>query len=144
MILELLTATGMGAALLKLFDTWAAKRKPASEAAAELIKLAIEASGSSVEQLLSRLDEADRRNADMADEIAALKAENVECRREGEQLRQNARQLEQKIDSLTRQLRDVSATSPGGALHGAMIEMAGGEARLTRPAPVRKPRRKTP
>lgn len=66
-------------------------------------------------------------------EIDNLKHENEQCRIEGEQLRQQARGLEQRIDSLLRQLKDPASTLPGGSLSGAVIELAEGDVKVTRP-----------
>lgn len=66
-------------------------------------------------------------------EIEDLKHENDRCRIEGEQLRQQARGMEQRIDSLLRQLKDPASTQPGGSLSGAVIELAHGDVTVTRP-----------
>ena len=82
----LLLGGGVGAGLLKLIETWASKRKPPSEAAAELIKLAMEASGSSVQQLLTRLDEADQRYNDLSGRFDTLSAAHADCERRCDEL----------------------------------------------------------
>lgn len=105
----LLLGGGVGAGLLKLVETWASKRKAPSEAAAELIKLAMEASGSSVQQLLTRLDEADQRYNDLSERFDALTQSHAECEQRCDALTAARRDDRQMIESLIRRLRDPNA-----------------------------------
>lgn len=129
--LNLLIGGGVGAGLLKLFDTWLAKSRPPEQAAAALIELALKASGSSVEQLLSRLSETEAR-------LDALTAAHEDCEDRCTQLQGQVRNQEQRIDSLLRQLRDPASMQPGGSLAGALIEVTKDDIVVTRPR--RKPR----
>lgn len=124
--INLLIGGGVGAGLLKLFDTWMSKRRSPEQAAASLIELAMKASGSSVEVLLSRLKEAENR-------LDALTEAHAECEDRCTTLTGRVRQQEQRIDSLLRQLRDPEATQPGGLLAGALIEVTKDDVLITRP-----------
>lgn len=133
-----LGAGGLGAAALKLIDTLVSKRRTPEQrladsagAASELIELALRASGSSVEQLLSEIGE-------LRGEITALKASHAECEARCEALTQADRQRQQTFESLMRQLKDPAATAPGGSLQGAIIELAHGDARDVAPPRRRK------
>lgn len=132
-VLEVLAGMVGGGALAKLVEAVMKGRTPKKDvmtAVAEAADLLMDGMREDLNVLRGAL-------ATQASEIAALKAENVECRAEGEQLRQQARGLEQRLDSLLRQLRDPAATQPGGSLSGALIEMSGGDVTVSRPA--RKP-----
>lgn len=127
---------GVGALAFKLAQIWLEKRaaKPSTtKDAADLVSAAAafqialnDAAKGTVADLIANQERLEA-------EIENLKRENAECRVEGEALRQAARQLEQKLDSLMRQLRDPQATRPGGSLSGALIEMADGDVKVTRP-----------
>lgn len=104
----------------------------AAGAAADLIELAMKASGHSVERLLSQIDDLERTVQELKDSHAECERKAQEQGREIEQLRAARREDRQMIDSLLRQLKDPNATLPGGALAGAVIELAGGAAKVTR------------
>jgi chromosome segregation ATPase len=80
-VITVLLSGGAGAGLLRVLETWAAKRKPPAEAAADLIKLAMEASGTSVQQLLQRLEEADDRYSELSAKFDTLAASHADCER---------------------------------------------------------------
>jgi len=124
--INLLIGGGVGAGLLKMFDTWMAKRRSPEQAAAALIELAMKASGSSVESLLSRLK-------DTEDRLDALAEAHEECEGRCTALQGQVRQQEQRIDSLLRQLRDPGSMRPGGSLSGAIIEVTKDDVLITRP-----------
>ncbi|ADL00707.1 hypothetical protein [Brevundimonas subvibrioides] len=127
---------GVGALAFRVAQIWIEKRagRPSStKDAADLVTAAAafqvalnDAAKGTVADLIANQERLEA-------EIENLKAENVECRAEGEALRQAARQLEQKLDSLMRQLRDPQATRPGGVLSGALIEMADGDVKVSHP-----------
>lgn len=140
----------VGAAFLKLAEVWLSKRRTPEELAAAVVA-ASEAHMTGMRQDFDRLREELSRQKDAhAREIAELKREHAEreaaCDRRLDELQGQLRESRQEVASLLRQLRDPAATAPGGPLHGAVIALADGEARVTRPvlpAP-RKSRRKTP
>lgn len=127
---------GVGAIALKLAQSWLAeraKRPSPSRDAADLVTAAAtfqealnEAAGGVIAGLVANQQRLEA-------EIEELKRENEQCRTEGEQLRQQSRGLEQRVDSLLRQLRDPASTQPGGSLSGALIEIADGDVKVTRP-----------
>lgn len=134
--LALLASGGVGAAAFKLVQIFIEKRagapskaKDAADivAATAAFQLALNAAAQGIVGDLRATVER------LEAEIDDLKRENETCRLEGEQLRQNARQLEQKLDSLMRQLKDPQATRAGGSLANAVIEMADGDVKVTRP-----------
>lgn len=133
-----LGAGGLGAAALKLVDTVVSKRRTpeqklgdAADAAGHLIELALEASGSSVKQLMGELRA-------LRAKVDNLERSHAECEARCESLTQDNRQMAQKLDSLLRQLRDPASTQPGGALSGAVIELADGDVTVIPPASQRR------
>lgn len=137
-IASLLGAGGLGAAALKLVETMVGRRRTpeqklgdAADAAGHLIELALEASGSSVKQLMGELRA-------LRTKVDNLEKSHAECEARCESLTQDNRQMAQKLDSLLRQLKDPASTQPGGALAGAVIEMADGDVTVIPPARTRR------
>lgn len=147
-VVALAGAGGLGAAGLKLFEAWMAKRRTpeqrigdAAGGASELIQLAMQAAGTSVQQLLAEVKDLKERMDVLQDSHDACERKNVELSQQVEQLTQLRRQDTQRIDSLLRQLADPAATAPGGSLSGAVIEMAEGTVTVTKPE--RRTRKRT-
>lgn len=124
-----LTGTGalLGAAALKFVEAQLARRRTpeqklgdAASAASDLIRLALDASGTSVQQVLKAQQDLEKR-------LHQLEESHAACEARCEDLTGELRQANQKIDSLMRQLRDPRSTGPGGALEGAVFELKGGE-----------------
>ena len=132
---------GIGAFALKMGQLWMEKRagRPSKgKDAADLVTAAAAFQVALNAAAEGRIGELVADQARLEAEIENLKQENIQCRAEGEALRQAARQLEQKLDSLMRQLRDPAATRPGGVLSGALIELADGDVKVTRPVRRKK------
>lgn len=137
---DVLTATGsggagvlLGVAALKFVEALLARRRTpeqklgdAAGAASELIELALKASGTSVQQLLEEV-------GGLRTRVHELESSHAACEKRCEALTGDLRQANQKIDSLVRQLQDPAATGPGGALAGAVIELAAGDVRIHPP-----------
>lgn len=120
------TGVALGVAALKFAQALLARRRTpeqkmgdAAGAASELIKLALEASGTSVQQMLERQEALGAR-------LQELESSHAACESRCESLTGELRQANQRLDSLMRQLREPGATSPGGPLAGVVFELADG------------------
>ncbi|MFN3353032.1 MAG: hypothetical protein ACK4Z5_05435 [Brevundimonas sp.] len=136
----------VGAGFLKLAEVWLSKRRTPEELAAAVFAASRDHMNGMRQDFEALREELRLQKETHAREIAELKREAAEekaaCDRRLSEVQGQLRQAQQQIGSLVRQLRDPSATAPGGPLEGAVIELVDGEARVTRPN--RKPRRSKP
>lgn len=138
---ETLATFGGGGAVaiagLKLFERIMSLRQSgeqrASASAAALIELALKASGSSVEQLLTRLDEAEEQIKGANAKIAELTESHAACETRCEELQVEVKRLSR--EATERLLSDPTAREPGGALTDSLMELRQDGATIT---PLRK------
>ncbi len=130
----------LGAAGMKLAEVWLSKRRTptqqmgdAAGSAAQLIELALKASGTSVQQLLAEVKDLKEEMQVLRSDHEACERKNVELGQQVEALTQQGRQQAQRIDSLLRELSNPRSTQPGGSLSGAVIAMENGGVTVTRP-----------
>lgn len=130
---EFLGAGGWIAALVAGFWAWRASRPSKSKDQADLMTAAAAfqaAMNAAAEKMVSSL----REEIDgLRSRIEELEVENDTCRREAESLRQNGRQMEQKIQSLMSVLRVGGLDIPGGSLSDTVIEFTEDTVTVLRP-----------
>lgn len=128
-----IAALKFGEAMMARLPSWTARERAkagaterAAEAAADLIQLALQASGTSVSQLIARLDAAEAK-------ISQLETENAQCHA------QNA-QLTQKYESLESWLHKNGVVVPVNQRPGLIVLTGASAEMTTAPTPdQRKP-----